>query len=616
MSTARFDAVHGGALPARDLASIELWERSLARSRHRRRLAEIGRKARRRRKSVSLALSAALAAGPVVPSGLAAAEASSGTAAAGMDAGDGLAVSTASSRVVLELGSHGALVTALQRRLNDVLPFTHLAVDGIYGPVTRGAVVNFQRQHNLDATGAVDVRTWASMFNAPVIVMNAANDAGSGAGAGGSGAATRTSISSVPASGNSLGGAATAGGTAGTATARVTHAAEVLTSASAGASATPAAASTGNAGTDASATGGTGSQTAGTQTAGAWRGDTSTGTGSAGAGSDGTGTNASSGTGSSDASSLGGKSGSSSGGSSAGGSSAGGSGGPARSGSSGKATKPSVNSQSIAVVAPPKPSSTTQTLTYVLTNGVALPLPRQYITNGYVDQGVDYAAPGGTPEYAMGDGVIIGEGISGFGPNAPILQITSGPLKGLEVYYGHAGPNRRARRPARDRGAADHRGRLRHRRDLDRPAPRGRVLPTRRDGRGLEDARGHQQPAQPAPVRSRVGHIVGRRREGCHPRGERQSQAHRAGRSHRERAHVDERGRGLIWRRVGIAYDPGEHGVGLGFVVRRQRHERPGERARICGPLGELRRAGRRVRERSCTRELLSARLVAPVAPG
>ena len=116
-----------------------------------------------------------------MPSGLAAAEASSGTAAAGgMDAGDGLAVSTASSRVVVELGSHGALVTALQRRLNDVLPFTHIAVDGIYGPVTRGAVVNFQRQHNLDATGAVDVRTWASMFNAPVIVMNAANDAGSG----------------------------------------------------------------------------------------------------------------------------------------------------------------------------------------------------------------------------------------------------------------------------------------------------------------------------------------------------------------------------------------------------------------------------------------------------
>ena len=255
MSTARFDAAHGGTLPARDLASVELWERSLARSRHRRRLAEIGRKARRRRKSVSLALSAALAAGPVLPSGLAAAESSSGIAAAGgMDAGDGLAVSSASSRVVLELGSHGALVAALQRRLNDVLPFTHLALDGIYGPLTRGAVVNFQRQHNLDATGAVDVGTWASLFNAPVVVLNAANDAGSGAGAGGSGAATRTSVSSVPRSGSSLAGAATAGGATGTATAHVVrHGADVSTSAAAGVSATPAAVSTGNVGTDASA---------------------------------------------------------------------------------------------------------------------------------------------------------------------------------------------------------------------------------------------------------------------------------------------------------------------------------------------------------------------------
>src|SRR5919201_1549615 len=41
----------------------------------------------------------------------------------------------------------------------------------------------------------------------------------------------------------------------------------------------------------------------------------------------------------------------------------------------------------------------------------------------------------------MGDGIIIGEGIGGFGPNAPILEITSGPLKGLQIYYGHAGPD-------------------------------------------------------------------------------------------------------------------------------------------------------------------------------
>jgi len=71
----------------------------------------------------------------------------------------------------------------------------------------------------------------------------------------------------------------------------------------------------------------------------------------------------------------------------------------------------------------------------------ALPLPIQYLRGGSVDQGVDYLAPGGTPLYAMGPGVIIKEGISGFGPNTPVLQITAGPLAGKIVYYGHAGPD-------------------------------------------------------------------------------------------------------------------------------------------------------------------------------
>ena len=75
----------------------------------------------------------------------------------------------------------------------------------------------------------------------------------------------------------------------------------------------------------------------------------------------------------------------------------------------------------------------------VLDNGVALPLPRQYLTGGYVDQGVDYSAPGGTPLFAMGDGVVIQEGIGGFGPDAIVLKITSGPLAGRIVYYGHSG---------------------------------------------------------------------------------------------------------------------------------------------------------------------------------
>jgi murein DD-endopeptidase MepM/ murein hydrolase activator NlpD len=72
---------------------------------------------------------------------------------------------------------------------------------------------------------------------------------------------------------------------------------------------------------------------------------------------------------------------------------------------------------------------------------VSLPLPLRYLRYGSIDQGVDFLAPGGTPLYAMGPGIIVQEGISGFGPNAPVLEITGGPLAGRFVYYGHAGPD-------------------------------------------------------------------------------------------------------------------------------------------------------------------------------
>jgi murein DD-endopeptidase MepM/ murein hydrolase activator NlpD len=75
------------------------------------------------------------------------------------------------------------------------------------------------------------------------------------------------------------------------------------------------------------------------------------------------------------------------------------------------------------------------------TGPAGLPLPIQFLHNGTVDQGVAYVAPGGTPLYAMGTGTIIAAGISGFGDNTPVLQITSGRLAGRIVFYGHAGPN-------------------------------------------------------------------------------------------------------------------------------------------------------------------------------
>jgi peptidoglycan hydrolase-like protein with peptidoglycan-binding domain len=162
-------------ITVRDLASVELWQDSLDRSRRRRTLAESARKDIARRKTASLAVSAAVVAAPTWP-GIA--------AAAGLSQERTTKLARKLDRrhvdrVLLEQGDWSPAVIELQRGLR-------IADDGIFGPQTEAAVRAFQERVGLDQTGEVNVKTWLKLFpNDLIVYAPTGSGQASGASAGG-----------------------------------------------------------------------------------------------------------------------------------------------------------------------------------------------------------------------------------------------------------------------------------------------------------------------------------------------------------------------------------------------------------------------------------------------
>src|SRR5829696_1033940 len=140
----------------RDLATRELWIRSLERSRRRRALLASARRENNRRKHLSAALATAVVAGPSAP--IAAAQVSGGVSA-------GVAAESPANRAIeiregglpLRVGSQGELVAQVQTKLG-------VASDGVFGPQTDAAVREYQLSAGLDVDGIVGPKTWSSLF--------------------------------------------------------------------------------------------------------------------------------------------------------------------------------------------------------------------------------------------------------------------------------------------------------------------------------------------------------------------------------------------------------------------------------------------------------------------
>src|SRR3954451_11997784 len=144
----------------RDLASTELWDESLDRSRRRRALAAQGRKEMARKKQASAAVSAAMVASQAAPAIALAAVGGGGGPKVAQSSPANRAIDTGTagwSGELLRLGSSGPEVARVQTALG-VQP------DGVFGPQTDAIVRAYQERNGLAVDGIVGASTRASMF--------------------------------------------------------------------------------------------------------------------------------------------------------------------------------------------------------------------------------------------------------------------------------------------------------------------------------------------------------------------------------------------------------------------------------------------------------------------
>src|SRR4051794_973357 len=141
----------------RDLASFEVWDKSLERSRRRRVLASQGRREMARKKKASAAVTAMMAVGPTAP--VFAASTAGGPSTKVADASPAnRAIAAGAPSELLRIGSTGRDVVRVQSALA-------VDTDGIFGPETDAAVRAFQQRSGLDADGVVGPTTWRSLFS-------------------------------------------------------------------------------------------------------------------------------------------------------------------------------------------------------------------------------------------------------------------------------------------------------------------------------------------------------------------------------------------------------------------------------------------------------------------